>query len=928
MAPFSLWFLHFLVLGSYGAKHDKLVMSPSEAKSFVRKTRDWLGKDLKHECYSEGCRLEEVTEVIKDKETAYEYYYTYTCNKFGQNCKVPCTYREKCTVGEWSSWEGNVKARTPGCYKQTRTKPYEYPLQTRMRRISCSGLNINCNRPPVEERMQCVCRKATCELGSWEDWTGQIEMSSCGIQTRIRPYVLTWSLEQQTGSCRGMQSSCPDPETDLRNKCNCSRAECTLTDWGEWEGSPEEGNCVEQKRRRSYTETVLYELHSEKCPKIPQECPADHVENRTMCKCSYVKCTLGNWSDWEPRELKHAKCGQRQTRRKTYSLTWAYQLHRDNCTSMPQECPNGVIENRTQCKCLYRDSCQLEEWSEWDNPLDGEGCKTQIRNRSYVYPLKQAIREDCSDLLTSCVSEPKETRNYCKCKYVQCTLAADWSDWSRPVLTEGQCGKERRTKDYIEVGNYSFAENCNGLATSCPAGLEQTRTVCKCPYVTCDVGDWNPWKGALPTDGCTQQIRTKNVTERKLAKMQFDDCGGLQTTCPAIPPDLRQWCNCSFREDCELNNWSDWSGHVPVGGCAVQMRTREYNKPLDWLERKTCDGLESCPSIKEETRTKCRCNEIICEWGNWTRTSFNPETNCYQEMRVKNESRGFNVVPKLGNCDNITIECSESEIEKREDCISGGGENIHTIPPPTTSPSITTETPTTAFQPATYVSLGCFADSSKRPRPLPILIANKRSQIDWYNLKKTIQACAEEARQRRLEYFSVQFFGECWSGKNAGKTFFRDGPSDQCYEGVGRRMTNAVYRIEDLPECSSELSFTASGSTGQVNGGQWCAGNTEEYQWIAADFGGERKISGVGTQGGNKESWVTLFTLEWSEEGNSWETYKEDGYDKVFAGNSDRFTLETRWLKQPINARFLRFRPKSWTSTYVCMKITIYGCSV
>lgn len=64
----------------------------------------------------------------------------------------------------------------------------------------------------------------------------------------------------------------------------------------------------------------------------------------------------------------------------------------------------------------------------------------------------------------------------------------------------------------------------------------------KCPYVTCDVGDWNPWKGALPIDGCTQQIRTKNVTERKHAKMQFDDCGGLQTTCPPIPPDLRQWC--------------------------------------------------------------------------------------------------------------------------------------------------------------------------------------------------------------------------------------------------------------------------------------------------------------------------------------------------------------------------------------------------
>lgn len=57
-----------------------------------------------------------------------------------------------------------------------------------------------------------------------------------------------------------------------------------------------------------------------------------------------------------------------------------------------------------------------------------------------------------------------------------------------------------------------------------------------------------------------------------------------------------------------------------------------------------------------------------------------------------------------------------------------------------------------AVQPATYVSLGCFADSGKRPRPLPILIANKRNQIDWYNLKKTVQACAEEARQRGYEF--------------------------------------------------------------------------------------------------------------------------------------------------------------------------------
>lgn len=38
----------------------------------------------------------------------------------------------------------------------------------------------------------------------------------------------------------------------------------------------------------------------------------------------------------------------------------------------------------------------------------------QTRKRSYVHPLKYSLQEDCSGLLTSCISEPKESRNFCK----------------------------------------------------------------------------------------------------------------------------------------------------------------------------------------------------------------------------------------------------------------------------------------------------------------------------------------------------------------------------------------------------------------------------------------------------------------------------------------------------------------------------------
>lgn len=65
--------------------------------------------------------------------------------------------------------------------------------------------------------------------------------------------------------------------------------------------------------------------------------------------------------------------------------------------------------------------------------------------------------------------------------------------------------------------------------------------------------------------------------------------------------------NCSYREDCVLKEWGDWLGKIPDVGCAVQIRTRDYNKSIEWIERAACDGLDSCPAIREEARTKCKC---------------------------------------------------------------------------------------------------------------------------------------------------------------------------------------------------------------------------------------------------------------------------------------------------------------------------------
>ncbi len=61
------------------------------------------------------------------------------------------------------------------------------------------------------------------------------------------------------------------------------------------------------------------------------------------------------------------------------------------------------------------------------------------------------------------------------------------------------------------------------------------------------------------------------------------------------------------------------------------------------------------------------CNQIICSWGNWTKTNFNSETNCYLEVRVKNESSGFKKIEQADSCDSIPMQCGD-EREEREDC--------------------------------------------------------------------------------------------------------------------------------------------------------------------------------------------------------------------------------------------------------------------
>ena len=52
-----------------------------------------------------------------------------------------------------------------------------------------------------------------------------------------------------------------------------------------------------------------------------------------------------------------------------------------------------------------------------------------------------------------------------------------------------------------------------------------------------------------------------------------------------------------------------------------------------------------------------------------------------------------------------------------------------------------------------------------------------------------------------LKVFAIQFWGECWSGTDAEKTYSEYGSSQNCWKGVGGTRTNFVYEFNDDKVC-------------------------------------------------------------------------------------------------------------------------------
>lgn len=506
------------------------------------------------------------------------------CNTF--SCPVDCQ------VSEWGDWSECDKMCGGGKHHRSRNIT-----------VQPAGGGKEC--PVLHEEGDCNTQECyrDCKVGDWGSWSECSKTCGGGTTTRTREV-----LETQIG--RGI--ACP--ETSQTAPCNSEACpqDCQVSDWSAWSACSQECGGGTQSRTRSIIRPQIGTgavcpplIESRVCNSV--ECPSDckvgdwsswsqcnapcggGVRERTRqivssatdggvgCpstieheQCNIqecpIDCRVSEWSNWS--ECSQACGGGTQSRTRTVT---------QYPNSTGQSCPT-LTETR-ECnkdECLP-DNCVLSEWSEW-SPCSGCGEQLQKRTRAILKPGKA-----CSFL--------EETR---PCLNPGCPIdckVSQWSDWSE---CDAVCGGGLTHRDRFIVQS-----DRNG-GQSCPPLREETQCNTQACPIDCVIGDWSDWSACNKPCGGGVQIRNRSVIVQP-------DKGGQ--ACPSTQ-EVKDCNTQTCPQDCEVGDWSGWSGcDKPCGG-GKQSRTRT-------VITSSHDGGKDCPELIEYHDCNTQECPIDCKVGEW-----------------------------------------------------------------------------------------------------------------------------------------------------------------------------------------------------------------------------------------------------------------------------------------------------------------------
>ncbi|RMX50412.1 hypothetical protein pdam_00010420 [Pocillopora damicornis] len=134
--------------------------------------------------------------------------------------------------------------------------------------------------------------------------------------------------------------------------------------------------------------------------------------------------------------------------------------------------------------------------------------------------------------------------------------------------------------------------------------------------------------------------------------------------------------------------------------------------------------------------------------------------------------------------------------------------------------------------------------------------------------------------------------------------------------------------IADNCLTASTFSGHAPPHLARLNGpSAWCAGKATDC-YLQVDLGSLHLLCGVATQGnpGGNRDYVKRYKLLSSSDGESWDTYEENGNDTI-DGNSNNWGINKKELDKEIITRYVRFCPVDWYC-WPCMRVELYGAAL
>lgn len=162
-------------------------------------------------------------------------------------------------------------------------------------------------------------------------------------------------------------------------------------------------------------------------------------------------------------------------------------------------------------------------------------------------------------------------------------------------------------------------------------------------------------------------------------------------------------------------------------------------------------------------------------------------------------------------------------------------------------------------------------------------------------------------------------------------------PSEDCKTPVGvedgrikdQQITASSHFNEHYAFNGRLHNIFRKNSNGSYSWGGWCTDPNEKTPYLQIDMGQVRALSGVATQGYMNDIYVTSYSLNYSTDGRTWQSYKENGLKsgtKVFQGNWDTDTPIPNMFARRIYARFIRFNPLAFHGGLICMRVEVYEC--